>query len=45
MQDHLDKDDLAGHLELLAKAKEEEVDEMLIDFLVSAWPTRVCQDN
>jgi hypothetical protein len=45
MQDNISKDEIAGHLEQLDRAREEDVDELLIDFLVTAWPTRVAQDN
>ena len=36
---------LAEHLRLLADASVEDLDELLEDFLVHAWPTKRGQDN
>ena len=38
-------DELDRHLKLLDQASEEELDELLTDFLVTAWPSRRSQDN
>ncbi|HYF27084.1 MAG TPA: hypothetical protein VD931_15175 [Baekduia sp.] len=38
------REDLELHLEQLATATQEDLDELLKDVLVQAWPTKISQD-
>ena len=41
----MNADALAEHLQLIQDASLEDLDELLEDFLVQAWPTKRGQDN
>lgn len=44
MQD-ITREDLEQHLERIAVASQEDMDELLKDVLVAAWPTKIAQDS
>ena len=44
MQD-ITREDLEVHLEKLAVATQDDLDELLKDVLVAAWPTKIAQDS
>ena len=44
MQD-ITREDLAQHLERIAISTQDEMDELLKDVLVTAWPTKIAQDS
>ncbi len=44
MQD-INREDLEQHLERIHVATQDDMDELLKDVLVSAWPTKIAQDS